>query len=424
MFTSTHSMIRQSACRIALTLCSVGVLLVVLLVGFASASHAAPASTITVTNTNDSGAGSLRQAIVDATPGDTIDFSVTGVITLTGGELAITKSLTLSGPGADQLAVSGNNASRVFSITVGVAVTIDGLTIRNGLQSQFGVVPPGGGIYNYGVLAINNSVVSDNQDNSGGGGGGIYNHFFGTLTLNRTVVAENEALNAGGGIYNAAGTLKIFDSTVMSNTSCYGSGVGNFGTMDVERSTLVANRATCGIGGGGGGGFFNGGIGVATITNTTVVSNFSGDVGGGVENSFGTLHLVNTTVVSNTSVSGGAGINNSSGSLDLKNTIAANNAGANCGGGPTSLGYNLSSDNSCGPTAAGDITNTNPLLGPLQNNGGETWTMALLAGSPAFNAGTNSGCPATDQRGLPRISPCDIGAYEVVLQTFLPLITK
>jgi hypothetical protein len=94
----------------------------------------------------------------------------------------------------------------------------------------------------------------------------------------------------------------------------------------------------------------------------------------------------------------------------------------------TSSGHNLSSDSSCSFTAAGDLQNTNPLLGPLAANGGPTPTHALLPGSPAFGAGTNIGCPATDQRGntRPQGVLCDIGAFErVVVQTlFLPLVVK
>ncbi|HEY3228182.1 MAG TPA: choice-of-anchor Q domain-containing protein, partial [Roseiflexaceae bacterium] len=104
--------------------------------------------------------------------------------------------------------------------------------------------------------------------------------------------------------------------------------------------------------------------------------------------------------------------------------------GADCliSGAITSSGHNLSSDSSCGFTAGGDLQNTNPLLGPLAANGGPTPTHALLPGSPAFEAGTNTGCPATDQRGIlrPQGIFCDIGAFErVVVQTvFLPLVVK
>ena len=94
------------------------------------------AATITVTNTNDDGAGSLRQAIADANNGDTINFGVAGTITLTTGELLVDKSITISGPGSDNLTVDGNFASRVFHVSSGVTATIAGLTITNG-NGQF-----------------------------------------------------------------------------------------------------------------------------------------------------------------------------------------------------------------------------------------------------------------------------------------------
>ena len=91
---------------------------------------AGPSATITVTNTNDSGAGSLRQAIADAAPGDTINFNVTGTITLTSGQLVIDKNLIIQGPGASLLSISGNSASRVFYINTGITAALDGMTIR------------------------------------------------------------------------------------------------------------------------------------------------------------------------------------------------------------------------------------------------------------------------------------------------------
>src|SRR5437667_2390987 len=97
----------------------------------AIAAHAR-ADTITVTNTNDSGSGSLRQALIDANDGDTIDFAVTGTIGLTSGELLVDKSITISGPGADNLAVDGNAKSRVFYIGSSRSVIISGLTVTNG----------------------------------------------------------------------------------------------------------------------------------------------------------------------------------------------------------------------------------------------------------------------------------------------------
>ena len=116
------------------------------------------ADIITVTNTNDSGPGPLRQALADANDGDIIGFAVTGTIGLTSGELLVNKSITISGPGANNLAVNGNAKSPVFHIASGQTVTISGLTITNGHASD-----SGGGIYNdHAVLTLNDCTISDN----------------------------------------------------------------------------------------------------------------------------------------------------------------------------------------------------------------------------------------------------------------------
>jgi hypothetical protein len=128
----------------------------------------------TVTSTADSGAGSLRDAINASVSGDSIDFSVTGTITLTSGELHIANNVTINGPGARVLTISGNNASRVFNVSNGTAsgphVTIAGLTIDSG-NGNF--TTGGGGIYNdHATLTVNNVAVSNSK---AGLGGGIYN---------------------------------------------------------------------------------------------------------------------------------------------------------------------------------------------------------------------------------------------------------
>ncbi len=116
----------------------------------------AHANIITVTNTNDNGPGSLRQALIDANDSDTINFAVTGTISLTSGELLVNKSLTISGPGADVLDVDGNATYRVFHIAPNKAVTISDLTITNG-NANTQPVPDGGGIYNdHATLTLNN----------------------------------------------------------------------------------------------------------------------------------------------------------------------------------------------------------------------------------------------------------------------------
>src|SRR6266699_3875226 len=167
------------------------------------------AATITVTSTADSGAGSLREALASASDGDTIDFSVTGTITLTSGELVVNNSLTISGSGAANLAVSGNAASRVFHISSGKTVTISGLTITNGLVSGTFPANAGAGIYNdHGNLTVSNCTVSGNST-SNGLGGGILNagsNGIATLTINNSPLSGNSAFQ-GGGITNDGTSL-------------------------------------------------------------------------------------------------------------------------------------------------------------------------------------------------------------------------
>src|SRR5438270_1120640 len=177
------------------TTCAIGVLL---LCAVAVPVHA---TTITVTNTNDSGPGSLRQALADANNGDTINFAVTGTIGLTSDELLVTRSITISGPGAENLAVNGNAKSRVFHIVSGQTVTISGLTITNGHVSD-----SGGGIYNdHAVLTLNDCTISDNSA-TGNIGGGIHNDGkdvgHATLQINNCLITNN----SGGGIYNDGDT--------------------------------------------------------------------------------------------------------------------------------------------------------------------------------------------------------------------------
>jgi len=177
--------------------------------------------------------------------------------------------------------------------------------------------------------------------------------------------------------------------------------------MMVTNSTLYGNSADS-----GGDQIKNGGS--ALLINVTV----SGDYGHyGIQDG-GWMTLTNVTLSDMPS-----GAYMSAGTF-IRNSILT----VVCIGTPTSLGHNLDAYNNCGFTATGDLTNTSPLLGPLQDNGGPTPTYALLPGSPAINAGDNVGCPATDQRGVarPHAGRCDIGAYEYVfpVKLYLPFVAR
>ena len=190
----------------------------------------AHATTIVVTNTSDSGPGSLRQRLMDANDGDTIDATgISGVITLTTGELAVDKSVTINGASADVLAIDGNTTSRVFNIGFpSQTVTISGLTIRNA-QGNFG-----GGIFisNAPTATIINCTISGSRAGFGGGifsdaalltivnttisgniaseGGGIYNN--GTVTITNSTFSDNSAQSVGGAMFNDKGTMRVTNS--------------------------------------------------------------------------------------------------------------------------------------------------------------------------------------------------------------------
>jgi CSLREA domain-containing protein len=429
-----------------------------------------------VTNTNDSGSGSLRQAILNANAtvgADTITFAgvftdaTPDIITLTSGKLIITNDITILGTGASNLIVSGNNSSGVFEISgSGTDASIDGLKIANAndplgsilLNSNTSLSLTGstvsdnrgevGGIFNRGTLSLTGSTVSGNSGSSLGGG--IFNK--GNLSLTNSTVSKNGAnvgFNTayGGGIFNT-GKLSINNSTVSNNSAfasglnrggpdpypSYGGGIYNSGTVDITSSTVSGNGAA------DGGGIYN--SGVFRLINSTVSDNSVLYTGGGILNS-GTLTLTNDTITNNTAqgfeyngVSGnGGGVVSNGGNVIVGDTIIAGNFytaysddsgnSRDVSGNFTDTGNNLIGDRtgSTGFTTSTLVgTSANPIdpkLSPLQNNGGTTFTNALLEDSPAINAGNNALIPAgitTDQRGagFDRISKgkVDIGALE------------
>jgi hypothetical protein len=257
-------------------------------------------STLTVTSAADDGsAATLRAEIAAAVSGDTINFDPSladQTITLTSGELAITKSLDIEGPGADQLTVSGNHAGRVFDISGGLTVTIAGMTITDGLANGSSPVlaGTGGGILNFGTLTLSSDVLSNNQavgdpSTSPLGrpgtalGGGLANLGTGTLTISSSTFTSNQALGAdgssgtsagcavGGALYNRA-TASITDcqftfNVAQAGSNCtgtvdaigFGGAIDNVGSLAVTGSTFSHNQA---IGGNNSSGAIRPGLGV------------------------------------------------------------------------------------------------------------------------------------------------------------------
>lgn len=431
-----------------------------------AAVPSAHAATFTVSSLADAGPGTLRQAIEDANAAagaDVVEFQagLTGTITLTTGELAITDSVDVQGPGAAALAVSGNDASRVFYLYNGSAlldVTISGLTITDGNADI------GGGIIDWGEnLVLDGVAITGNTAaGEGGDGGGIWADDFSdegmTLTIRDSTISGNGAEDDGGGIYlySTGGSVLIQD-TVISGNDAGDSGGGIYfydvnGDTTIEDSTISGNSA-----GGFGGGiyFYDTDGGTHTIRRTTISGNDALEGGGlfvyGADHPF---VIENSTISGNQATSGdGGGIHLYGlygGTFEIRHTTIAGNSASGTGGGaftqtgPLIVDHSIVGDNTAAthddlgtsgdgsfdvsfslvenPDTAnlsdngGNVFNQDPQLGPLQNNGGPTQTHKPAPASPAVNAGDPAFVPppATDQRGSARqIGVIDMGAVEL-----------
>ena len=411
----------------------------------------------TVTSTADSGPGSLRQAVLaaNATSGvaDTITFdpavfSTAQTIQLSTGQMTITDSLTIDGPGANLLTVSANPnalsvANRVFSVTgVGTLdVTLSGMTMTGGNLSG----PNDGGAVLDGDenLTLDSVVITGNQTARFGGGVSVAGSA--SLTVRNSTISNNVAngtgFGGGGGIdmQGVLGSLVVQNSTISGNTANRGGGIYFYfgGSLQVTNSTISGNVAlnSSTAYSGGGISFFGTAFGFQ-IANSTIDGNNATGAGGGIAlASFsGTADIRNSTITGNTCTAGrGGGIvkNSSSGTLQLSNTVVALNNNVT-GPDVAAAGMQITANNSF--LGSGDnliITGTNnrvgtnaaridPKLGPLQNNGGPTLTRVPLPGSPLIDTGANNLSPgfANDQRGVgyariyPSAGTIDIGATE------------
>ena len=304
--------------------------------------------------------------------GGMVKFTCSGTITLTA-TITISADTTIDGTGQN-VTISGGNAVLVLSVPSGVKLNLNKITIANG---------NGGGIRNFGSLSVTNSTFSSNTAPSGGG----IQNVGATATVNNTTFSGNSASD-GGAIFNF-----------------------NYATMTVTNSTFTGNSATS-IGGG-----ILSQNSILTVANSTFSGNTAPNgVGGAIFyfDFYDELDVTNSTFSGNSAVQGGA-ILFIVNEFQFRNNIFANSpSGGNCnspGGGTFYGNVNLDTDGTCGPPFT---KSSDPGLGPLQNNGGPTQTMAISTASPAFAGANPANCPATDQRGVlrPQFMACDIGAYE------------
>ena len=351
---------------------------------------------------------SLRGAIqaANSQPGtDDIEFDLPAgsVINLTQALPNLSEDVNITGPGASLLTVrrdTGSNFS-VFNVTTTGMVAFSGLTISNGSVPSRG---GGAGIANTtsGTVNITNCTISDNFASNDGAGGGIFTQI-GTVNVTNSTISGNSAVN-GGGIFNGGGTVTITNTTIFGNSSADG------GAMYI-------------------------GSGFVTITNSTFSGNSASSTGGAIHIDSGAVTITNSTISSNESGAGG-GFHNTDATVNARSTIIALNratTGPDIFGAVVSQGFNLIGNESDATITArrsdqiGDPGSPiDPLLGPLQDNGGPTFTHALFLGSPAIDQGTGNGLTA-DQRGegfprtfdVPRIRNArggdgtDVGAFEL-----------
>ena len=385
---------------------------------------------------------------------------------LFGGGLFNEGTLTLT-----RVSLTHNNLNNSFFINgAGLANAATGWLALNNSQvisneAQFGA------IYNAGAMTINSSQVLSNV---AAAGGGIYNT--GTLTVSSSQVVSNFSGNVGGGLFNA-GQLKLIDSLVGANTAPNSAGLYLVGGVTTIRNSTIRDNQAAQDGGG-----FTLDTGVLTLTASALLHNSAARDGGGILLMNGSMAAANTTMAENFANRNGGAVWQHDGffsgySLTIANNFAnADDSGGGTGGGlyreitgtldlfNTILATNLRTDinhfgvdSDCagnfgifdhsllGSTLGCTFSNidtlppADPQLLPLAANGGPTLTMALAPTSPAVDAADPAGCAApggglllTDQRGLPRHADgnndsqarCDIGAYEIVLQLFLPLLRR
>lgn len=428
------------------------------------------AGLLTVTNNADAGAGSLRDRIAVASPGDTIQLnpSLAGAtITLTSGPLVLNKNLSIAGLGSTSSFISANSASRVLQVETGVTVLFRGFTLALGLANGAGDAGRGGGILNRGNLTLTDMKVLGGRATVQGGG--IYSS--GSLSVSRSVI-KNGGAPEGGGIYVAGGTMSLFETKVEDNESLSGAGIW-FGGSSGSFTNGQLNRNAADLSGGA---LYASSPGSLNLSRLTLEANSSGEDGGAIYLASGTM-LISRSLFYNNSASGMGGAAYVANGYDIQvenTTFSANSAGETGGalhvqgaylarantytqnqavldGGAIFLDnslalrlieesiisgntanslpddvafpsrlfasqynlYGVNDDLSFVP-GTGDLIGQPAMLDVLADNGGESRTHAILCGSAALDAANPVPTVSIDQRGQARgfNGRSDIGAFE------------
>jgi hypothetical protein len=321
---------------------------------------------------SDSAYGSLRYAATYATNNSTITFSNTlsgQTVLVTNGQIVLNNSLTIDGSAlASPVRLNGNHNSRIFSVAVGVSVTLNSLLLTNGFMTGGNW---GGAIANSGTLVINNCSFTGNSVDSADNGGAIAN----------------------------SGPLTLKGCTFYGNSGGFSGAIDNRSTCTAMNCTFFGNTAVAG----NGGAIDNPFSAALSLLHCTFYGNSASSLGGDIDNYLSQVNLTNTILAASTPD-------------DIYNWGSSTN---------TAGGSNLVQvlDNAGTVFGANTILAVNPLLGPLANNGGPTLTMLPQIGSPAIDTGVTSadGVLTTDQRGFPRLvgSAVDLGAVEAAIVPYV-----
>ncbi|MEX2236091.1 MAG: choice-of-anchor Q domain-containing protein [Dehalococcoidia bacterium] len=366
----------------------------------------------------------LDEANFDPVTHDTIKLPAVNFIQSSNSGLDVRGNLTIDGQGPGSTIIDGQDTRHLFELDSAAdpgpyAVTITDLTLTNGLANYpaRGVIFPGGALLVTGSFAaeVSNLEVTSN---SGLGGGGVGVAAGGSLQVSSTVFTSNTATDGNGGAISSLGTLTVDASTFSDNSATGGFGGAIHGGGTITDSTFDGNSAARG------GAVYAGDL---TVTNSTFSDNSATQQGGAIATQ-GTASIANTTItLSATGLTGGALERDAFGTLTITNVLLAQNTGDNCKVVVSSAaGHNLSDDASCslgGANGNQDNVADAGLSPTLAENGGPTKTHALLAASPAVDAGDDATCTAIggfDQRGVTRpldgdsdtTAICDIGAFE------------